>query len=130
MAFNFKHLIISVLFIIFIPAPAQAAWGPWDNNHSGPVVKKEIETSVPRIFTLSAVRFYQSYISPLLRKEKCNFTPSCSHYSVQAIEEYGALRGLVMTFDRLSRCHPWAWDENYGVKDKRLYDPPEENNYW
>ena len=53
---------------------------------------------------LSALQLYQQRISPLIGS-KCGFKPSCSRYSVQAIRNYGILRGLVMTADRLLRCH-------------------------
>lgn len=53
---------------------------------------------------LSALQLYQQRISPRIGP-KCGFKPSCSRYSVQAIRNYGILRGLVMTADRLLRCH-------------------------
>lgn len=53
---------------------------------------------------LSALQLYQQRISPLIGP-KCGFKPSCSRYSVQVIRDYGMLRGLVMTADRLLRCH-------------------------
>ena len=53
---------------------------------------------------LSALQLYQQRISPLMGS-KCGFKPSCSRYSVQAIRNYGMLKGLVMTANRLLRCH-------------------------
>ena len=53
---------------------------------------------------LSTLQLYQQRISPLIGP-KCGFKPSCSRYSVQAIRNYGLPRGLVMTADRLLRCH-------------------------
>ena len=38
---------------------------------------------------------------------RCRFYPSCSHYAIEAIETYGALRGTWLTMKRISRCHPW-----------------------
>lgn len=53
---------------------------------------------------LSALQLYQQCISPLIGP-KCGFKPSCSRYSVQAIRNYGMLKGLAMTANRLLRCH-------------------------
>lgn len=38
----------------------------------------------------------------------CRFTPTCSQYAIEAITRHGALRGLMLTLRRLSRCHPWG----------------------
>lgn len=53
------------------------------------------------------VRFYQYCIRPLL-PNACRYTPSCSEYSVQAIEKYGALKGSWLGIKRILRCHPWG----------------------
>jgi hypothetical protein len=54
------------------------------------------------------IRFYQYAISPLLGANKCRFQPTCSHYMVGAIEEWGVLRGVWMGLKRIGRCHPWG----------------------
>jgi len=51
------------------------------------------------------VRFYQFALSPLLPKV-CRFYPSCSEYSHEALQRYGFLRGTMLTFKRIGRCHP------------------------
>ncbi|MFK5634298.1 membrane protein insertion efficiency factor YidD [Ornithinimicrobium sp. LYQ103] len=53
------------------------------------------------------VQLYQRTISPLLGPV-CRYYPSCSAYSVTALERFGPLRGLWLTVRRLGRCHPWA----------------------
>ncbi len=53
------------------------------------------------------IRFYQYSISPLLGP-RCRFEPSCSHYTVQAIEEWGVFKGTWLGIKRISRCHPWG----------------------
>lgn len=53
------------------------------------------------------VRFYQSAISPHLGKN-CRYSPTCSHYMVQAVEEWGVLKGCWLGIKRICRCHPWA----------------------
>ena len=52
------------------------------------------------------IRGYQRFISPGL-PSACRFYPSCSEYTYQAIEKYGALRGGWMGIRRISRCHPF-----------------------
>jgi putative membrane protein insertion efficiency factor len=45
-------------------------------------------------------------LSPLL-PNACRLYPSCSVYAAQAIEKYGALKGICLGMQRLCRCHPW-----------------------
>lgn len=55
---------------------------------------------------IGLVRAYQLVISPFL-PSNCRFYPSCSHYSMQALKEYGPLKGSWLSITRISRCHPW-----------------------
>lgn len=55
---------------------------------------------------LLLIRGYRRVLSPLLPRS-CRFYPSCSAYGLEAIERYGALRGVALTLRRLSRCHPF-----------------------
>lgn len=59
-----------------------------------------------KIFILP-IKFYQLSISPLLGS-KCRYTPTCSHYMIDAIEEWGILKGGWMGIKRISSCHPWG----------------------
>jgi putative membrane protein insertion efficiency factor len=52
------------------------------------------------------IRGYQLLISPIL-PPSCRFTPTCSEYTLQAIQKYGALRGAYLGARRLLRCHPF-----------------------
>lgn len=54
---------------------------------------------------IGAIRLYQLTISRVL-PPTCRFYPSCSQYTCEAIERYGALRGSWLGLKRLSRCHP------------------------
>jgi putative membrane protein insertion efficiency factor len=56
---------------------------------------------------LACLWLYRGLISPLL-PTSCRYYPTCSAYSHEAIERYGARIGLLMTVRRLARCHPWA----------------------
>jgi putative membrane protein insertion efficiency factor len=51
------------------------------------------------------LRAYKYWVSPLL-PSACRFHPTCSEYMRQAIERYGAARGLWLGLKRLSKCHP------------------------
>ena len=56
---------------------------------------------------LLAISLYQKTISPYL-PSACRYTPTCSHYSHQAVEKYGAFKGAWMGLKRLVRCHPFG----------------------
>ena len=65
--------------------------------------------SVPALFLL---RFYKRFISPML-PPMCRFEPTCSVYTMHAVEKYGVLRGVWLGARRLARCHPFnpgGWD--------------------
>mgnify|MGYP002623806397 CR=1 FL=1 len=53
------------------------------------------------------IRFYQRCISPLL-PAACRYTPTCSHYAVEAIQAYGPLKGTWMGIKRIVSCNPWG----------------------
>ncbi len=53
------------------------------------------------------IRIYQYTLSPLLG-DICRYEPSCSHYTVAAIQEWGPLKGIWMGMKRIGRCHPWG----------------------
>ena len=52
------------------------------------------------------IRTYQLTISPLLGP-RCRFYPSCSQYTLEAVQSHGVVRGLYLGARRLLRCHPW-----------------------
>ena len=53
------------------------------------------------------VRVYQLAVAPALAP-CCRHLPTCSDYALEAIAEHGALRGGLLAFRRLARCHPWG----------------------
>lgn len=55
---------------------------------------------------LGLLWLYRAGISPLLRP-RCRFLPTCSAYATEAVERYGAGKGLWLTVRRLLRCHPF-----------------------
>jgi uncharacterized protein len=62
---------------------------------------------------LVLVRFYQVVISPLT-PATCRFSPTCSHYMVEALQKYGLFYGAYLGMKRILSCHPWG---------KSGYDP-------
>lgn len=70
-------------------------------------------------FTLP-IKLYQKTVSPLTG-QRCKYHPSCSEYAVQAITEFGILRGLVLAGWRLLRCNPWSRGGFDPVEDQRLF---------
>jgi putative membrane protein insertion efficiency factor len=59
-----------------------------------------------RGLVIKLVKFYQYAISPLF-PPSCRFTPTCSHYAVDALSKYGVLRGGWLSVKRVLRCNPW-----------------------
>ncbi|MCI7731136.1 MAG: membrane protein insertion efficiency factor YidD [Enorma burkinafasonensis] len=55
---------------------------------------------------VAPIRFYQRCISPLL-PAACIYRPTCSQYAIQAIERYGAVKGLLLAARRILRCNPF-----------------------
>jgi hypothetical protein len=53
------------------------------------------------------IKLYQVVISPWLGKS-CRYTPTCSHYGIEALKKYGPIKGLWLTAKRIARCHPWG----------------------
>jgi putative membrane protein insertion efficiency factor len=65
-----------------------------------------------RRLAIFLLRFYKRFLSPLL-PPMCRFEPTCSMYTMQAVDKYGALRGIWLGIRRLGRCHPFnpgGWD--------------------
>jgi len=58
------------------------------------------------------IQLYRHMVSPL-RLPTCRFTPTCSQYAVDALAEYGLVRGSGLAAVRLAKCGPWhrgGWD--------------------
>ncbi|NVO05146.1 MAG: membrane protein insertion efficiency factor YidD [Rhodoferax sp.] len=61
---------------------------------------------VRRLLT-AIVKAYRLFLSPSLGSS-CRFEPTCSLYSLQALEQHGAAVGSYLTLARIARCHPWC----------------------
>ena len=56
---------------------------------------------------MALIKGYKRFVSPML-PPSCRFTPSCSLYTLQAIEKYGLPKGILMGTWRILRCHPFS----------------------
>ena len=72
-----------------------------------------------RALLVGLVKGYRLLLSPWLGSS-CRFTPTCSAYSLQALERHGAAAGTYLTVARLARCHPWC---DGGVDEVPLEKP-------
>lgn len=77
------------------------------------VVTDEKSTSELSLFATGLIRFYQVFISTQ-DVPSCRFKPSCSNFTSEAIREGGAVRGILLGADRLTRCH-WFSRPQYHV---------------
>ncbi len=73
---------------------------------------------------LGAIDLYRKLVSPI-NGSRCGFHPSCSTFGRQAVSEYGAVRGVMMTADRLTRCNIFKepGPDYLLLPDGRLFDP-------
>ena len=62
---------------------------------------------LPQATLIVLVKGYRLLLSPSLGSA-CRFEPTCSAYSLQALQQYGAAAGSYLTLRRLARCHPWC----------------------
>ncbi|MDR0619582.1 MAG: membrane protein insertion efficiency factor YidD [Bacteroidales bacterium] len=60
-----------------------------------------------KLLFIGLIRVYQYCISPFF-PPACRYTPTCSAYTVEAIEKYGAFKGGWLALKRLLRCHPFG----------------------
>lgn len=63
--------------------------------------------ALPQTLLIGLVKGYRLLLSPALGSA-CRFEPTCSVYSLQALQQHGAAGGSYLTLHRLARCHPWC----------------------
>ncbi len=56
---------------------------------------------------IKIIRIYQVIFSAFVGQH-CRFTPSCSNYAIDAVENHGFSKGLILSTKRICRCHPWS----------------------
>jgi putative membrane protein insertion efficiency factor len=80
-------------------------------------------TRAARLVATAPIVAYQRLLAPALPR-RCRYEPTCSHYAVQAIREYGILKGLVLAGWRLLRCNPLSPGGFDPVRAQRLFRQP------
>lgn len=68
------------------------------------------------------IRAYQKLISPGLPR-CCKYYPSCSQYAIDAVTEFGILRGSLLAAWRLLRCNPLSYGGYDPVQRQKLFAP-------
>ena len=76
-----------------------------------------------REFLLLPLHLYRRVISPLV-PARCRYYPTCSRYALDAVREYGVMRGFVLAGWRLLRCNPLSAGGIDHVHDQRLFEAP------
>lgn len=56
---------------------------------------------------ISIIKVYQGAISPYL-PPSCRYTPTCSHYGIEALKKHGPIKGGWLTLRRFASCNPWG----------------------
>ena len=77
---------------------------------------------------IALVRFYQGAISPFL-PASCRYTPTCSHYTIEALQKFGLFKGGWLSIKRIASCNPWGGEGYDPVpepkqKNKRANESP------
>ena len=69
---------------------------------------------------LFLVRFYQVAISPLTLST-CRYSPTCSHYTLEALQKHGLFFGGWLAIKRIFSCHPWGGSGYDPVPEKKSH---------
>jgi uncharacterized protein len=74
----------------------------------------------PRYAAIALIWTYRWTVRPLLGN-RCKYHPSCSQYALDALREYGFVKGSILAGWRLLRCNPWSHGGVDYAKDQRLF---------
>jgi uncharacterized protein len=75
---------------------------------------------IARVVVTAPIVVYRVVVSPVIPR-RCKYEPTCSRYALEAIREYGILRGLVLAGWRLLRCNPWSHGGYDPVEAQRVF---------
>lgn len=91
--------------------------------HPNDTQKPQQEISPISFVAFGLLTIYQKVISSQDRSV-CNFTPSCSRFAREAINQAGFMRGTLMAADRILRCHPYSLNlYEIDANSRKAYDP-------
>lgn len=85
-----------------------------------PAISVRQLSSPLRVLLVWSIRGYQTFISPALPR-RCKYYPSCSQYAVDALTQYGVVRGIVLAGWRLLRCNPLSYGGYDPVERQTLF---------
>ena len=80
------------------------------------------ETSELKFVATGLIRLYQKFVSSQ-DGSTCNFHPTCSRFGMACIQEYGVLRGILLTADRLLRCNGSQSQHYHKDGDRKIHRP-------
>jgi len=72
--------------------------------------------------------FYRRVISPAIPR-RCRYEPTCSAYALEAVREFGILRGLVLASWRVLRCNPFSHGGYDPVSAQRVFRPAAQHHH-
>ena len=93
---------------------------PVAGGAAGPTTTPSRLRRFVRALAVAPIVVYQRAISPAI-PQRCKYHPTCSRYAVDAIREYGILRGAVLAAWRLLRCNPWSYGGYDPVEAQRVF---------
>jgi putative membrane protein insertion efficiency factor len=141
--FTLLSLSITALAILVTLIPLSNAeggeWGPWDKdsiyetacNNSQPHRHNSKFVNKVTTFPIKMlINFFQKIVSPV-DGPTCDFYPTCSGYSKQALKKHGFFLGLAMASERIIRDHGQeGYDLIFKFGRYYIYDPVENNDFW
>jgi uncharacterized protein len=98
-----------------------SAGGSIDDQPSRPAPGRGLRLA--RSVAVAPITVYQRLISPAIPR-RCKYEPTCSRYAVEAIREYGILKGAVLAVWRVLRCNPWSYGGYDPVEAQQVFTMP------
>ncbi len=130
---------VHVVTLIPLSNAEGGGWGPWDKdsiyetarNNSQPHRHNSKFINKVTTFPIKMlINFFQKIVSPV-DGPTCDFYPTCSGYSKQALKKHGFFLGLAMASERIIRDHGQeGYDLIFKFGRYYLYDPVENNDFW